>query len=82
MRKRVEVKAVWDADLEGLLESLGVLDTVRSGSATCAVCGRFLTLDDIAAIRPSGDGVVTLICDNGECISSIAVLPSVDEATE
>jgi len=70
MRKRVEVKAVYDQDLEQVLANLGILDKLISGELSCAVCGCQVDLDNLGAIFPDGDEV-GVSCDNDRCIRII-----------
>jgi hypothetical protein len=72
MRKRVGVLAVWDEDLEKLLESLGDRNPLRGAEASCAQCGRPIEPEDIAAIRVA-NGLVELICDEAACLGSVSV---------
>jgi hypothetical protein len=79
MRKRVELKAVYDQDLERMLANLGILDKLVAGELKCAVCECQVGLDNLGAIFPDGDEV-GVACDNDRCIRIIvtrgAVAPS------
>jgi hypothetical protein len=66
-RERQRIKAVHDRDLEGLLESLGLAETVKAGHARCHFCGETLTLDNLQAILPIGDRI-GLTCGKPGCI--------------
>ena len=70
MRKKVEVKAVYDQDLEQLLANLGILDKLVAGDLTCAVCGCQVDLDNLGTIFPDDDKV-GVSCDNSKCIRAI-----------
>lgn len=70
MRKRVEVKAVHDQDLERLLTNLGILDKLVAGEVNCTVCGCQVDLDNLGTIFPDGDEV-GVSCDNTKCIRII-----------
>lgn len=80
MRKRLEVKAVWNSDLEHLLSNLGILDAVLLGKFNCAQCGRLIDLDNVGAILPQKDKV-TIVCDYGPCVHTLTrpEVPSSDE---
>jgi len=67
MRKRIEVKAVWDSQLQHLLENLGVLEPLLSGKLKCAQCGRTVDLDNLGAIIPQKDEVI-VVCDDTPCM--------------
>ena len=70
MRKRLEVKAVYDQDLEQVLANLGILDELVTGKLTCAVCGCQVDLDNLGTIFPDGDKV-GISCDNDRCVRRI-----------
>ena len=71
MRKRIEVKAVYDDDLEQVLANLGILDELVAGELSCAVCGCQVDLDNLGAIFPNNDKI-GVSCDNTRCIQAIA----------
>lgn len=70
MRKRVEVKAVYDQDLQQVLANLGILDKLIAGELSCAVCGCQVDLDNLGTIFPHG-GEVGMSCDNNRCVRTI-----------
>jgi len=70
MRKRVEVKAIYEQDLEQVLRNLGILDKLVAGELNCAVCGCQVDLDNLGTIFPDGDEV-GVSCDNNSCIRTI-----------
>ena len=70
MRKRVEMKAVYDQDLEHVLGRLGILDKLIEGELNCAICGCQVDLDNLGSIFPEGDDV-GVSCDNDRCIRII-----------
>ena len=71
MRKRVEMKAVYDRDLENVLGSLGILDKLVERELNCAVCGSQVDQDNLGPIFPEDDEI-RVSCDNGRCIRIIA----------
>lgn len=70
MRKKVEIKAVYDEDLGRILENLGILDQLIAGELKCAVCGCQVDLDNLGTIFPYDDKV-GVSCDNDRCIRII-----------
>jgi hypothetical protein len=72
MRKRVEVKAIYDQDLERVLANLGILDKLVAGELSCAVCGCQVDLDNLGTIFPDGDEV-GVSCDNNGCVRKITI---------
>ena len=70
MRKSIEVKAVYDQDLQQVLANLGILDELTAGELSCAVCGCPVDLDNLGTIFPDGDSV-GVSCDNDRCVRII-----------
>ncbi len=66
-RQRQRVKAVHEDDLEALLRSLGLLESVLSGQAVCSFCGSVMTLDNLRLVFPQR-GRVSLCCDALACV--------------
>ena len=67
MRKRIELKAVWDDDLHELLDNLGVIDDLVAGETRCMACSRIVVLDNLGAIIPSSESV-QITCDDSNCV--------------
>lgn len=72
MRKRVEVKAIYDQDLKQILNNLGILDKLISGDIKCSVCNCLVDMDNLGTIFPSG-GDVGVSCDNDKCIRIVTI---------
>lgn len=70
MRKRLEVKAVWESELKYLLESLDILEPLQRGEVACALCNRTVNLENLGLIIPQKDKVL-IVCDNVACIHSL-----------
>lgn len=70
MRKRFEMKAVYDQDLEQILTSLGILDKLIAGELSCAICGCQVELDNLGAIFLDGDET-RVCCDDDRCVRKI-----------
>ncbi len=70
MRKRIEVKTVWDSQLKELLGNLGILEPLLLGELSCAKCGRRVDLDNLGAIIPEKDNVI-LVCDSTPCVYAL-----------
>lgn len=62
------LEAVYDDDIEELLESLGELDKFNNGETYCKYCGDMMSKDNLAAIFPEKDDV-GFCCDKPECIA-------------
>ena len=70
MRKSVQIKAVYDQDLERVLANIGILDKLIAGELGCAVCGCSVDLDNLGAIFPDGDEIA-VCCDKEKCVRTI-----------
>ncbi len=64
--KKNTLNVVHDNDLESLLKSLDVYDSVVSGEKRCLFCNSIITLDNIDSIVPF-EGTVQFTCDKKEC---------------
>lgn len=72
MRRRANVKAVWDSDLVRLLKSVGLFDTLAAGDLRCAICGRQVDLDNFGALFSDSDDV-RAACDDLRCVRAVTV---------
>ncbi len=70
LRKRLDVKAVWDSDLVALLKKLGAFDFLVLGSLVCEVCGKNVSLENLGAIIP-GKSEVKVTCDDTACVQTV-----------
>jgi len=70
LRKKVEVKAIYDPHLEQVLQKLGIMDELIAGELNCEVCGCQVDLDNLGTIFPDDDKV-GVSCDNSRCIRAI-----------
>jgi len=73
IKRRVPVTAVSIDDVENILRKLGVYDMVENGEATCYICGRKITTENIGGILMVCDRIV-LICDKPSCIGRATLL--------
>ena len=70
MRKVANMKAIYDSDLQELLQNLGILDKLIAGELSCAVCGCPVDLDNLGAIFPL-ENDIGVSCDNNRCLRKI-----------
>jgi hypothetical protein len=64
------VQAIGDDKFEGFLDSLGVLESIKSGNVKCKFCRDVVTVDSISYVLPDG-GSIKFVCDKPECTSSL-----------
>lgn len=80
MRKRLDIKAVWDSDLQVLLENLGIWEELLLGEVTCLECQRVVSLENLGTIIPREDGA-EVTCDDPQCLRAVTarhMLPAHD----
>jgi hypothetical protein len=65
------LKAVHDADLEGVLRGLDILHDFTVGKLTCKFCADVITTENLHAIFPES-GSVKLSCDRPPCVIALA----------
>ncbi len=68
--KKTSIKAVYDSDLMNLVESLGIKDSIETGSYLCKFCATPITFENLQAIQKDG-GELKFICSRLECFSKI-----------
>jgi len=65
-----KINAVHSEDIETYLTALGVLDLVVDGKRQCEICGKKITLGNIACLYPK-DGEVAFVCDDSVCVDTV-----------
>jgi len=73
------IKAVYDGDLEHLLQSLGVYDGVMQGKYKCVFCGNTINMDNIDGILPINNDVA-FSCNAPSCQLNLIAKESLDES--
>ena len=64
---RETIHAIHDQDIEGYLESLGILKKLRRGRILCKFCRDPVTLETLHSLFPqSGD--VKVVCEKPSCV--------------
>lgn len=71
-RASVGVKAVYESDLERVLQRLGIFHDVSSGRTRCASCTKCVDLDNLGAVF-SDNGEIRVSCDSPVCIRRSAL---------
>jgi hypothetical protein len=67
---RTEINALYEDDLDGLLDGLGVLREYTDGSLRCAYCQRALTEAGVGAVRMRHR--LVFACSRLDCTREIA----------
>lgn len=74
MRPRINIKAVWDSDLEALLRNFGILEKLLAEEVNCKVCRRMVNLENLGTIVKD-DKSIAVTCDDATCITKVAQPP-------
>ncbi len=69
MRKRIELSAVLDKDLKGILVAHNLLEKFTSGDLRCKFCEEPLSWDNLGGFYVQ-DGKPILVCSSLDCIKS------------
>ena len=64
------IHAVHDRDLEGFLESLNLLEPLRTGKVKCAECECEVNEKNLGFIYPF-EGEIRICCDKIECFYEV-----------
>ena len=67
---RETLRAVYDDELERLLESLGLGHDYRAGTLLCAFSRDVITWDNLNAVFPDS-GAVKVACTRPECVEAL-----------
>ena len=63
-----EVKAVLDDDIEELLKNLGLLEELKAGGLTCALCSNPISLENFGGVFKK-NGEIRVFCSEPICFS-------------
>ena len=64
--EKVIIKAVYDAELNSLLEKLGMLEDMKNGKIKCSFCDCTLIFDNFGGIF-NENGYLKPFCQKTEC---------------
>lgn len=68
MKEINRIPAVYKEDLQKLLESINVLESVNKGDRICRVCSKVITLDNIQLLIPRQANTFEFICNSPVCV--------------
>jgi len=69
MTNDIHVLSVQDRDLRPILGHFGLDVSIDEHRSHCATCSRFITWENLGAIRVKGDTLI-LYCDLSECLDA------------
>jgi len=64
------LKAVYEDDLVGYLQSVGLYNDIISGRRLCVFCGNPITLENLEVIVPNGNEI-DIVCSNKNCLNQL-----------
>ncbi len=64
--EKVTIKAVYDTDLNSLLEKLGMMEDMKNGKIKCSFCDCMLSVDNFGGIF-NEKGHLKPFCKKTEC---------------
>tara|TARA_R110001592_G_scaffold43005_1_gene139519 strand:+ start:37864 stop:38103 length:240 start_codon:yes stop_codon:yes gene_type:complete len=68
VRKKVNIPAIHDKDLQDILKEFNLLDRINLGEITCLNCSKEITIENLGGLV-SKDGGIKVFCDDPECIA-------------
>lgn len=68
--KRKIISAVYEDDLEKIVQNLGLLDEIKKGEIRCSGCSNIITLSNVRYIFRKGDNI-HFCCDKMSCAEII-----------
>lgn len=71
--KNNQLNVVHDNDLENLLKSLNVFDSVMAGQKECLFCKKTIVMENIMSIVPH-KGMIEFTCNSPKCQSRLVGL--------
>jgi hypothetical protein len=71
-QRKSSLDAVFDEELEELLERLGLIGDFRTGNLKCAFCGDVITWENLHSIFPDS-GQIKVSCSKSECVEQLAL---------
>lgn len=71
MKATHRIQAVLDDDLTGVLNNLGLTESLRNGELRCCICGDPVTEESLQGIVPQGKSI-SVLCAKSACLKQIA----------
>lgn len=69
MKKKLEIPAIHEKDLDDILNELGVLKEINDLNIHCYNCYELINRENIGGLKLENDNCL-IICDNPECLAS------------
>ena len=73
MRRRHEIRSVYEDDLDEFLKSLHLLKPILDGEVKCYFCKKVITLDNFRCVFPF-EGIIEVCCDDILCFDKVLQL--------
>jgi hypothetical protein len=66
---KTKIFAVYESDIERLLQEMNLLDKIKNGKILCINCGKKIEIHNIGGILKKGESI-EIYCDNKNCLSN------------
>lgn len=66
MKKKREIHAVHESDLDDFLENIGLLEDLENGKLICDICGCKVSRENFRCVYPIA-GEIKICCSKLEC---------------
>jgi hypothetical protein len=70
-RRRTEINAVYEEDIPGTLEAMGLREEYESGRLRCTICGQSVADGGLGAARRSGSRF-QVACRRLDCVRKLS----------
>jgi len=70
LRNYKDLNAVYEDDLDSLLEQVGLLESLNAGKLKCKFCKNVVARDEIYSVIKDSD-THKVVCSRAECVSAL-----------
>lgn len=70
--ERKSIRAVLEDDLQAVLKDLELLELIEQGEASCHICGRVISLENLQALFRSS-GTIHFVCNTPGCYERLVI---------
>lgn len=70
-QKNGKIKALYNDDLEMILERIGLLEEFKKRQIRCMYCGDLIERANLYALVPTGD-IIQMCCNKPECVLKLS----------
>lgn len=78
MKKRLNIKAILDSDMDKILNQIGMIESIEDGKVKCAFCNKNISRENIAGIFTEKKQI-RFCCNSIECYERLVKAQLVGE---